>query len=81
MEIKKHIKDLICKHFGHKDFEEVYATPCKHLFGYPASGSDRHYIIFHAFRCERCGRTILNHSHPMRRSELLKNEWFLTKGS
>lgn len=79
MEIKKRIKDLICKYFGHKEFEEVYATPCKNLVEYPIS--DRRYIIVHAFCCERCGRTILNHSRPMHRSELLKTGWFLTQGS
>lgn len=84
MEIKQWIKEKICKYFGHDEFEEVFAERCDNLFGYnmpidpkTGLGSGKHYIVFHQFTCRRCGRIMSSESRPMRRSQMLKDGWFL----
>ena len=80
--IIKRINKLICKHFGHKTFVEAYAAArCDTLFGFPESNSKKGKYLYRIFideRCERCGAIKRNISEPMRRSELLKQGWFIT---
>ena len=79
--IIKRINKWICKHFGHKTFEEVYAVRCDTLFGFPESNSKKAKYLYRVFidqRCHRCGAINHNISEPMRRSELLKRGWFIS---
>lgn len=80
-EIKQRINEWICAHFGHKIVEEVYAVRCDKLFGFPESNSKNAKYLYRVFtdeRCERCGAIETNISEPMRRSELLKQGWFIS---
>lgn len=64
------MKKIICKIFGHKTFDEVYAVRI--------SGSKPLYVVVDETKCERCGEiTRRSVCRPMRRSELLKNGWFI----
>ena len=64
------MKKIICKIFGHKTFEEVYAVRI--------CGHKPLYVVVEETRCERCGEIVRrSESKPMRRSELLKNGWFI----
>ena len=79
--IKQRINQLICKYFGHKTVEEIYAVRCDNLFGFPESNSKKAKYLYRIFideRCERCGVINRSISSPMRRSELLKHGWFIT---
>ena len=79
--IKQRINEWICKHFGHKTFEEIYAVRCDKLFGFSESNSKKAKFLYRVFideRCHRCGAIKLNISEPMRRSELLKQGWFIS---
>ena len=79
--IIKAINKWICKHYGHKTFEEVYVVRCDELFGLPESNSKKAKYLYRVFideRCERCGAIKRNISEPMRRSELLKQGWFIS---
>ena len=79
--IKKRINQWICKHFGHKTAEEIYAVRCDKLWGFPESNSKKAKYLYRIFideRCERCGVINRSISSPMRRSELLKHGWFIT---
>lgn len=83
--IKERIKKLMCRCFGHNEFEEVYAERCDHLWGFEmptdpktGMGSKLHYIVFTKTECKRCGETIVHQeTRPMRRAELLKEGWFI----
>ena len=78
--IKQRINEWICKHFGHKTFEEVYAVRCDNLFGFTESNSKNAKYLYRIFideRCERCGNIIRTITSPMRRTELLKQGWFI----
>ena len=78
--IKQSINEWICKHFGHKIIEEVYAVRCDKLWGFPESNKKAKYLyrIVKDERCQRCGAIKRNISAPMRRSEMLKKGWFLS---
>lgn len=79
--IKKRINKWLCDHFGHKTFKEVYAVRCDELFGFPESNSEKAKYLYRVFideRCERCGYITTIVSEPMRRSELLKQGWFIS---
>ena len=78
--IIKRINKWICKYFGHKTFEEVYAVRCDTLFGFLESNSKKAKYLYRVFideRCERCGAIKRTITPPMRRSELLKQGWFI----
>ena len=67
------MKKFICKIFGHKTIDEVYAV---RMYGRKPL-----YVVVNETRCERCGEIIRrSKSKPMRRSELLKNGWFIMEG-
>lgn len=79
--IKQIINEWICKHFGHKTVEEVYAVRCDKLWGYPESNSKKPKYLYRVCideRCNRCRAMKRNISEPMRRSELLKQGWFIS---
>ena len=79
--IKQIINEWICKHFGHKTFEEVYAVRCDTLFGFPERNSKKAKYLYRVFideRCERCGYIKRTITKPMSRSELLKHGWFIS---
>ena len=79
--IKQRINRCICKYFGHKTVEEIYAVRCDNLFGFPESNSKKAKYLYRIFideRCERCGAIKSNISEPMRRTELLKQGWFIS---
>ena len=79
--IKQRINEWICKHFGHKTFEEVYAVRCDNLFGFTESNSKNAKYLYRIFideRCHRCGAIKRNISEPMRRSQLLNQGWFIS---
>ena len=79
--MKKRINKWLCKHFGHKTFEEVYAVRSDNLFGFPESNSKKAKYLYRIFideRCERCGAIKHKISEPMRRSEILKQGWFIS---
>ena len=78
--IKQIINEFICKHFGHKTFEDVYAVRCDNLFGFPESNSKKSKYLYRIFiddRCERCEAIKRKISEPMHRTELLKQGWFI----
>ena len=63
-----------------KTFGEVYAVRCDNLFGFTESNSKKAKYLYRIFideRCERCGNTIRTITSPMRRTELLKQSWFI----
>lgn len=79
--IKQRINEWICKYFGHKTFEEIYAVRCDNLFCFPESNSKKAKFLYRVFideRCHRCGAIKRKISYPMRRSELLKQGWFIS---
>lgn len=78
--IKQSINEWICKHFGHKIIEEVYAVRCDKLWGFPESNKKAKYLyrIVKDERSNRCGAIKRNISAPMRRSEILKQGWFIS---
>ena len=43
--IRQRINQWICKHFGHKTVEEIYAVRCDKLWGFPESNSKRQNIF------------------------------------
>lgn len=80
--MKEKFNRLLCRIFGHKLYEEVYAVRCDRLFGTIVDGIQKHkrkylYIVFRDLNCRRCGVIMTWHSKPMRRSELLKRGWFI----
>ena len=80
--IKQRINEWLCKYFGHKVVDEVYAVRCDNMFGFPESNSKKAkylYRIFMVERCERCGAVKHTITSPMRRTELLKQCWFIQK--
>lgn len=79
--IKQRINEWLCRHFGHKAFEDVYAVRCDRLFGFPESNSKKAKYLYRIFideRCERCGVIKRKISEPMHRTELLKQGWFIS---
>ena len=72
---------LLCRIFGHRVYQEVYARSCAEI---QATSGCRHrrryYVIRHRY-CGRCGMT--EHeviSAPMRRTEMLSQGWFIEEG-
>ena len=73
------MKKLICRLFGHRDFEEVYAVK-RISFGNHNPEQGRKYDIIYDIRCSRCGRIerrVLRGNAS--RAELLKEGWFIEK--
>ena len=80
--IKQRVNEWLCKHFGHRIIEEVYAVRCDNLFGFPESNSKKAKYLYRVCideRCERCGDVKRTITSPMRRTELLKQCWFIQK--
>lgn len=78
MKLKQKIKKWQCRLFGHKLYEEVYCTPTSHFFGKDFPRSQYYYVVIRHVYCERCGMEHTEFiSRPMRRSDLLREGWFI----
>lgn len=72
--MKQTLKRWMCRLFGHRMYEEVYA---ERLHRFSQSRHTPLYNVVVEHRCDRCGecdRTILRFC--IRRSQLLKEGWF-----
>ena len=72
--MKQTIKKWMCRLFGHRMYEEVYA---ERVYGWFFKGAPL-YNVVRSHTCERCGKT---HRRVLcsgiRRSQLLKEGWFI----
>lgn len=67
------MKKFICKIFGHKTINEVYAVRI--------SRRKPLYVVVDETKCERCGEIVQrSESKPMRRAEMIRNGWFIVEG-
>lgn len=82
--MKQQILNLICRWFGHKDFEDVYCRRSVPLFawfyerGWQQRITKVRYDVIQDVVCTRCGRvhrTILK--SRISRAQLLHDGWFI----
>lgn len=83
--IKKWWRKWLCRHFCHKYVEEVYAQDLRQMWGeldgLRLPTKKPLYDVMRRCYCERCGHDEIEEiSKPMRRSELLKQGWFIENG-
>lgn len=68
--MKKKIKKLTCKLFGHIEIEEMYAIKTH----------SNKYHVCRELKCLRCGKTIsFQLTERMSRAEMLQRGWFIEK--
>lgn len=78
MKLKQKYKKWLCRLFGHKLYDEVYCTPTSNFFGTDFPRSKYYYVVVRRVYSERCGEVHTEFmSRPMRRSELLREGWFI----
>lgn len=75
--MKNIIKRLACGVLGHKDVEEIYA---ERRTAYRGRHPIHFFRVVTEISCRRCGKVRSAVRSPwMRRSEMLKNGWFIEK--
>lgn len=73
--MKVFFKRLVCRVFGHRDYEEIFAERTVRYF--PRKQLPV-YMVVRELRCERCGevhREVLRSG--LHRSQMLKEGWFI----
>lgn len=73
--MEKRLKRWICRLFGHRNYEEVFAERTIRYFSRKQLPV---YMVVRELRCDRCGevhREVLRSG--LHRSQLLKEGWFI----